>query len=194
MTSNGVFRNNNAVEIESEKLSENYAAEFEEMFSKKKFGGSSPKNTKHPALTIDGTSVENYFAPEDKVQREIISEIKNAQQSIEFMAFSFTSTDITEAMANRIGEGVRIRGLFEKRNAGSTYSRDEFLADAGAKIYYDKNPNTMHHKVIVIDDETVITGSYNFSKNAETKNDENVLILHNREIAKKYVKEFESSL
>jgi phosphatidylserine/phosphatidylglycerophosphate/cardiolipin synthase-like enzyme len=79
--------------------------------------------------------------------------------------------------------------VFETRNAGSRYSRDEYLAERGAKIYLDTNPNTMHHKFIVVDGHWVITGSYNFSKNAEKSNDENVLILDDGEIAGQYLRE-----
>ena len=193
ITDNGIFRNNNNVlQIESSKLSENYTIEFEEMFVKKKFWGRYPGGTPYPRLTIDGVEVENYFSPEDKVRREIISEIKEAKIGIDFMAFSFTITDIAEAMVRRMEKSVRVRGLFEKRSSGGAYARDNFLAASGAEIHFDRNPNTMHHKVIVIDGETVITSSYNFSKSAESKNDENLLILHSEELAKKYVKEFES--
>jgi phosphatidylserine/phosphatidylglycerophosphate/cardiolipin synthase-like enzyme len=58
-------------------------------------------------------------------------------------------------------------------------------------VRLDGNPKSMHHKVIIIDGQIVVTGSYNFSKSAKTRNDENTLILHNSEIAKLYLDEFE---
>jgi phosphatidylserine/phosphatidylglycerophosphate/cardiolipin synthase-like enzyme len=48
----------------------------------------------------------------------------------------------------------------------------------------------MHHKVIIIDDETVVLGSYNFTSSAEAYNDENVLIIHDTEVAGLFVEEF----
>ena len=87
-----------------------------------------------------------------------------------------------------------VRGLFEKRNAGSSYSRDDFLLAAGAEIYMDGNPYSMHHKTIIIDENMVITGSYNFSAAANTKNDENCLIVHNPDLAQAYSNEFENLL
>ena len=107
------------------------------------------------------------------------------------MAFSFTAVPIAEAMADRIDDGVTVRALFETRNAGSEHSRDDWLKDRGAEVYLDTNPNTMHHKVIIIDMDTVVTGSYNFSKSAERSNDENVLILHDPAIARAFTTEFE---
>ena len=195
ITENGMYRNNNnALLIESAALAENYTSEFEEMFVKKKFGARSPKATPHPETMVGGVRVECYFAPEDKVRRQILAELREAVATIDFMAFSFTSVEIAEAMAERMQAGVRVRGIFETRSAGSKYSRDDFLEARGAEIRLDANKYTMHHKVIIIDGETVITGSYNFSKSAEEKNDENVLILHDAETAEAYAREFESLL
>jgi len=195
ITENGMFKNNNnAVIVASERLAANYTTEFEEMFQRRRFGKGGPTATPFPGLVVDGTALECYFAPEDHVRREIIDEINAADATIEFMAFSFTSSDIAQAMARRIRDGVAVRGLFEKRMAGAAHSRDEYLAERGARVYLDANPHTMHHKAIIIDGETVITGSYNFSQAAETKNDENVLVIHSPDIAQQYRDEFESLL
>ena len=194
ITENGMYKNdNNALLIASEKLADSFTREFEEMFDDKRFGGGL-RNTRQTEIEVGDARIECYFAPEDGVQRAIVDEIKTAETSIDFMAFSFTSSDIAEAMAKRMKEGVRVRGLFEKRNAGSKHSRDEYLAGCGAEIHMDQNKYAMHHKVIIIDTGTVITGSYNFSKAAETKNDENVLIVHAPRIARKYRGELESLL
>jgi phosphatidylserine/phosphatidylglycerophosphate/cardiolipin synthase-like enzyme len=58
-------------------------------------------------------------------------------------------------------------------------------------VRLDGNPKSLHHKVIIIDGQIVVTGYYNFSKSARTRNDENTLILHSREMARLYVEEFE---
>jgi len=195
VSQNGLFKNNNnAVLIASEQLAADYTTEFDEMFQRGRFGKGGPDETPFPRLVVDETNVECYFAPEDHVRREIIDEIEAAEATIDFMAFSFTSSEIAKAMADRIQDGVVVRGLFEKSQAGSKHSQDEWLAQRGARVGLDTNPHTMHHKVIIIDTETVITGSYNFSQAAETRNDENVLIIHAPDVAQKYRDEFESLL
>ncbi|MFP4499913.1 MAG: phospholipase D-like domain-containing protein [Candidatus Hydrogenedentota bacterium] len=195
VTPNGAYRNNNnALLIASPKLATNYTHEFREMFEDRAFGARSPENTTYPTLTLGDVSIECYFAPEDDVEEEVVAEVRTADATIDFMAFSYTSEPIAEAMAKRIVAGVSVRGLFEKRNAGSQYSRDDFLEDAGATVYMDTNPYSMHHKVIIVDGETVVTGSYNFSKSANTRNDENLLIIHDPAIAKEYTVEFEGLL
>lgn len=192
VTFNGFFRNNNnAVLVESKELAANYRAEFLEMYREQAFGGRSPENTPNPVVTVGGVEVECYFAPEDGVEEEILAELDEANESIDCMAFVLTSKPLSKAMAAKMADGVRVRGLFETRGAGSKYSRDEYLAERGAEIHMDTNPKTMHHKVIIIDGRAVVTGSYNFSASAEKKNDENVLIIHSPAVAAHYTKEFE---
>ena len=65
------------------------------------------------------------------------------------------------------------------------------MSAAGLDVRLDGNTGKMHHKVIIIDESILITGSYNFSRNAETQNDENVLVIHNPELAARFLKEFE---
>jgi phosphatidylserine/phosphatidylglycerophosphate/cardiolipin synthase-like enzyme len=65
------------------------------------------------------------------------------------------------------------------------------LLEAGLDIRMDSNPNLMHHKTIIVDRETVILGSYNFTRSAEAKNDENLLIFHNPPFIDQFLIEFE---
>jgi phosphatidylserine/phosphatidylglycerophosphate/cardiolipin synthase-like enzyme len=202
MTENGAYRNNNnAVLIGSTALAENYTAEFEEMFAGQ-FGPTSPASTPNPHIAItvetgDGeggqerqVEVENYFAPEDEVAAQIIAQIAGAQSRIRFMAFTFTSDEIAEAMLEQARAGVVVQGVMEERNAGREYSEYERLRAEVHDVLPDGNPYIMHHKVIIIDDTTVILGSYNFTANAEENNDENLLIIHDPEVAALFVAEF----
>jgi phosphatidylserine/phosphatidylglycerophosphate/cardiolipin synthase-like enzyme len=199
LTENGTYRNNNnAVLIASPALAENYTAEFEEMFAGQ-FGSASPANTPNPRILItteldEGQTkqieVENYFAPEDKAQAQIIAEIQGAQRRIRFMAFIFTSDEIADAMLERAQAGVVVQGVIEDRNAEREYSEYERLQAKVHDVLPDGNPYILHHKVIIIDDETVILGSYNFTASAEDRNDENVLIVHDPEVAALFVAEF----
>lgn len=192
VTENCMYKNNNnAVLVKSEPLAANFEMEFGEMITLKRFGKGSKYATPHPIVWVGDVQVECYFSPDDRVADEIVDEVKRAGRSIEVMAFSFTSKDIAKAIAKRARQGVTVRALFDERQASSQYSQDEYLAQQGAAVYLDRNAHTMHHKVIVIDESRVITGSYNFSNNAEKKNDENVLIIHCPKVAAKYRAEFE---
>lgn len=188
----GYRNNNNLLRLRSQRLAQDYTAEFEEMFSAGRFGEGSPANTPYPALTIEGTPVQVCFAPEDGCLAQVLEQVRAARQEIVFLAFSFTSDELAQALVEMSGRGVQVSGVMEAdqvvSNQGSEY---EALRAAGLDVRRDGNPRNMHDKVIVIDRRIVITGSYNFSRSAEIRNDENLLILENPEIAKAYQDEFE---
>ena len=189
-TENDTYRyNNNAVEIESPALARNYRAKFEQMFKEKEFGPGRPP-TPASRLTIGGVTVENYFSPEDKVARRIIARLQQAQQSILFMAFSFTDDDIGQTVRERAKAGVEVRGVFETTGSETRYSEYGPMRKVGLDVRQDGNPFLMHHKVFIVDRRTVIFGSFNFSKNADEDNDENLLIVDDPTLAEAFYTEF----
>lgn len=193
LTVSGVYADhNNMVRIRSTEIIQNYLTEFTEMYENGLYGAGSPANTPFPVVTADGRLVEVYFSPDDGVAEQLIEMVSGAAQSIDFLAFSFTSDDLAEAMISRDTDGVRVRGVFEeaqvKSNIGGEY---DHLRQAGLDVHLDGNPGQMHHKVIIVDGEIVSFGSYNFSYNAENKNDENVMIVYDPELAGQFEAEFE---
>ena len=117
--------------------------------------------------------------------------IQNAKDSVYFLAFSFTSDSIAEAMLEVAAEGIHVAGVFEEgqyyANIGTEFDN---LVAAGLDVRLDGNSRNMHHKIIIIDEDIVVLGSYNFSRNAEENNDENTLIIYNADIASQYLAEF----
>ncbi len=176
---------NNVVVISSHTVAQNYEAEFSELWSGVAARGNPTKNQK---LTVTNIPLENYFCPDDGCTQETVSEIAPAKKVIYFMTYRFTSEPIADALL--LLEDVEIKGVFEKQQAGSQYSQYRRLKDFGLDVRLDTNPSLMHHKVFVIDNETVITGSFNPTQSADSRNDENMLIIHDRGIAQKYAMEF----
>jgi phosphatidylserine/phosphatidylglycerophosphate/cardiolipin synthase-like enzyme len=197
-TTNGAYcNNNNLIRIDSSRLAQNYIVEMDEMYDERQFGPDSPENTPREQLTIEGISVENYFSPELKVAPIIAEAVSQAQEEILFMAFSFTEETIGEAMMARAEEGVTVRGVFETVGSSSEYSYYGPMRASSLptlEVWQDGNPKVMHHKVIIIDRETVIFGSFNFSDSANRRNDENTLIIHDPTFASYFVEEFEAVL
>jgi phosphatidylserine/phosphatidylglycerophosphate/cardiolipin synthase-like enzyme len=190
---NEAYRNdNNLVRIRSEQLAENYSAEFEEMFVKDQFGPGSPANTPNPTLKIGDTRIESCFSPDDGCTAKLVKAIRGARQSIYFLAYSFTSDDLAAALLERLKQGVKIAGVMEasqvQSNSGTDYDR---LRAAGLEVRLDANEYQMHDKVMIIDDQIVVTGSFNFTYSAEKYNDENMLVIYNPQIAALYLVEFE---
>jgi phosphatidylserine/phosphatidylglycerophosphate/cardiolipin synthase-like enzyme len=192
LTQNGNFRNNNnVIVIRSTKVAEMYEREFSEMWVDGEHGPKSPSTIELQSTRIDGTPVQVFFAAEDEVISHLIPMVQAAQKSIRFMAFSFTHDELGAAVLERAEAGVDVAGIFETRGSETEFSELAPLFCAGVPVRQDGNPGTFHHKVFVIDDQIVITGSLNFSENANDSNDENVVVISNPDIAKLYLQEFE---
>jgi len=192
-TNNGSYKNNNnAIYICSKELAYNYTAEFNEMFEHSQFGVESEKAIPYPTITMpDKTEISTLFSPENNVLDAIIAQINQAQKSIYFMAFSFTHDGIGHAMIEKYQASVDVKGVFETRNSDTAYSQYPKMKAIGMPVKQDTNKYILHHKVIIIDRNTVIIGSFNFTQNAAKTNEENVLIIKsNPNIANAYLGEF----
>jgi phosphatidylserine/phosphatidylglycerophosphate/cardiolipin synthase-like enzyme len=193
-TGDGYLDNNNLIRLRSSKLAEDYTHEFEQMFVDDHFSTDKIPGTPNPTVMVNGSQIEVYFSPEDGALEHILNAVNSAQESIYFMAYSFTTDELAKAMIERAKAGVTVRGVIDKdqyhSNAGTEF---DTLHNAGIDVWLDGNPRLMHHKVIIIDQKVVITGSYNFSNNAEHYNDENTLIIHNQEISAQYMTEFQKT-
>ena len=181
------YNNNNVVVIYSNTLASNYEDEFNEL-SNGKFGKGS--KVKYPVIYINDIKIENYFCPEDDCASHIVDLIKNAESSIYFMSFSFTNEEIADALVMK--DSVDVRGIFDSSQSSGKYSQFKRLQEFGINVKKDSNKYKMHHKVFIIDNETVVTGSFNPTLSADAKNDENLLIIHDKKIANKFLREFNS--
>jgi phosphatidylserine/phosphatidylglycerophosphate/cardiolipin synthase-like enzyme len=191
-TSTGAYLdNNNLICIRSKELAADYTNQFNEMFERDLFGPGSPSHPPYPKIMIDGSLIEVFFSPDGNVADRIIELLSQAQKSIHFMTFSFTSDDMAQIIIKRAEAGVKVWGIFEDEQYHSNFGTQyDTLKREKLNVRLDGNQGQMHHKVFIIDKEIVVTGSYNFSYNAENKNDENLLIIHNSKIAAQYLEEF----
>lgn len=192
MTINGAYRHlNNLLNLRSSRLAENFSSEFEEMFMDGYFGEITLDNTPHPLIDIDGLKIETYFSPDDSSAERIIHLILEAETSIVFMYYAFTSDGIADALLYQAAQGLEVRGVVdayqESSGTGGEYQR---MRQGGLDVLLDGHPEKMHHKVLVIDGSIVITGSYNLTRSAEIKNDENTLVIHDPDLAEIYLAEF----
>jgi phosphatidylserine/phosphatidylglycerophosphate/cardiolipin synthase-like enzyme len=182
---------NNVVAIRSTDLAQNYLVEFEEMFLANAFGPSSPANTPDTELMIDEHIVETYFSPEDETLTRLVDLVNQADESVYFLAFSFTSDDLATAISAANDRGVLVQGVMDaSQAAGNQGGEYEALLARGIDVRLDGEGGSMHHKVLIIDGEIVVTGSYNFSASAEEHNDENTLVIHDPFLADLYLDEF----
>ncbi len=190
LTRNGMFKNdNNVIVIESEDLAARYDKQFSELWQGKT---SSERRSpiRRQTTMVEDTPVLVLFSPEDNAMDLLLPLVRQAKESVHFMTFAFTHDALGEELVRQARRGVDVKGVFESRNTSTEHSEIHRLYCNGIDVREDGNPATMHHKVFVIDDKIVVTGSYNFSNNSETSNDENMLFLNNSDIAGTYQEEF----
>jgi phosphatidylserine/phosphatidylglycerophosphate/cardiolipin synthase-like enzyme len=181
------YNNNNILVVYSSWLAQNYEGEFQELWNGE-FGKGN--RVKHPVLKINSIKMENYFCPEDDCAFRIANLIKDAKSSAKAAFFTFTSEKIADELLKAESRGVDVSVIVENRQRNAKNSQYQRLKDFGMDIKLDNNKYTMHHKVLIIDGKIVVTGSFNPTLSADTKNDENILIIHDEEIANRFLEEF----
>jgi phosphatidylserine/phosphatidylglycerophosphate/cardiolipin synthase-like enzyme len=191
-TDTGVYEDNNAlIRIDSDEMAADYTSEFEEMYIADVFEAEGSTETLHPRFGTEDVFMEVYFSPDDHPQEALLEIIRNAQQSINILAFAFTSDLLGEAIRQRAADGVLVHGVMDKVQAEIGLG-DESLAfrQAGLDIRFGGQTGLMHHKTIIVDHEIVVVGSYNFTNSAEETNDENLIIIMDPSVADSFMTEF----
>jgi len=214
-TPTGFYNNNeNIIFIRSSNVAFYYQKEFENMFLKKTFGKDKIafEYFDSNVFWVGDIWLKVLFTPYYTTQKSdvvINSFISNAKKSIHFAIFSFTHVNMASNII-RMGKenGVEVKGVFDEGwHNNNVYSVHHWFLDSetidnNIKVVLDGNSNILHgnpyhggkvhDKFMVIDDEIVITGSLNFSKAAsQDGNDENVVIISNKNIAQLYEEEFQ---
>lgn len=133
------------------------------------------------------TTAHVYFGPEDSCTEAIVKELIKAKTEILVQAYSFTSEIIAKALVDAHKRGVRTVVVLDKSHHSEKHSAADFIARMGIPTFIDAQHAKAHNKIIIIDKETVITGSFNFKKEVKKKNAENLLILESKDIARVYI-------
>jgi len=139
------------------------------------------------AETFSPARVAVYFSPGGGATATVVREVNAATQQILVQAYSFTSAPIAKALVDAHTRGVTVLVVLDKSNETGTYSAATLLTNAGMQPLIDAHHAIAHNKVMVIDSATILTGSFNFTKAAEEKNAENLLVIKDTpELVKAY--------
>ena len=122
-------------------------------------------------------AIQVFFSPNGGATEAVVSEIGNAKNKILVQAYSFTSAPIAKALLTAHKRGVKVTVVLDKSQRTAKYSSATFLSNVGIPTFIDDKHAIAHNKIIIIDQATIITGSFNFTKAAEEKNAENLLVL-----------------
>ncbi|HQS85047.1 MAG: hypothetical protein B7Y25_04195 [Alphaproteobacteria bacterium 16-39-46] len=149
-----------------------------------------------PPVTLTSyQSCEVCFSPQMRCTNRIIHAIENTQKNIFVQAFVLTSYPITESLISAFKRGVKVTVILDGKQIRSRHSLHPLLMNAGIPVYNDKIKRGLaHNKVMIFDEDIVLTGSFNFSKSAETANAENILIVKDKNLAAQYLKNWHQRL
>ncbi len=128
-----------------------------------------------------------YFSPHGGCTEAVVEALSSAKSTVLVQAYSFTSAPIAKALVDAHRRGVKIEVILDKSQRTEKYSSATFIYNNGIPCFIDAQHAIAHNKVMNIDARTVITGSFNFTKAAEEKNAENLLVISNPEMAAKYM-------
>ncbi len=179
------FNSNSMVVIDSPEIANIYKTEFENMFNGK-FHNDKP-SIKNKVVNVSGVNVTVYFSPQDKgTKNAIIPLINNAKSYIYIPTFVLTDKGVTASLIEAKKRGVDVKIIIDALNASVQHSKHKELRGGGIPVKTENYAGKMHSKSIIIDDEYTIIGSMNFSNSGENRNDENLIVIENPEIAKSY--------
>jgi phosphatidylserine/phosphatidylglycerophosphate/cardiolipin synthase-like enzyme len=146
-------------------------------------------------LSLDNASAKVFFSPKGNCTKGIIKEIETGTREILVQAYSFTSIPIRNALINAQKRGAKVEIIFDKNDQmEQKYRAAKAFSKSGIAVYLDGNHTIAHNKVIIIDRETVITGSFNFTNAAESDNAENVLVIKSKALAAPYAENWYAHL
>ena len=127
-----------------------------------------------------------YFTPPAGSAGGLIKHIDASKKTIKVMAYGFTAIPLSEALVKAHRRGVKVQLLQDEKSSGNNVDAVNQLIAAGIEVRSDGKHAIQHNKVMLLDDDIVITGSYNFTKSAEVRNAENIIILKSAYAAKRY--------
>jgi phosphatidylserine/phosphatidylglycerophosphate/cardiolipin synthase-like enzyme len=141
--------------------------------------------------TANASKTRVLFSPGTACRETICSQIRWAKSDLLICVFTISDNEITEELLAAHRNGKKIRIITDNDKTDDMGSDIDRLADAGIAVLEDKTDAHMHHKFALFDSETVLTGSYNWTRSAAERNHENLLVTENPKTFRAYKKEFE---
>lgn len=184
------FNSNCIFFINSKEIANIYEKEFNQMLQGKFHNSKS--QISHNTVVLGDTKVTPLFSPKDKIiTNNVLPLIQNAKKYVYIPTFIITHEELANELINAKKRGVDVKLIIDATNVYSRKSKIKELRNAGVPVKVENYAGKMHSKSIIIDDEYIVAGSMNFSNSGENKNDENVLIIENKTLARYYKGFFE---
>ncbi len=131
--------------------------------------------------------VQVFFSPRGGATEAVVEALDRATNTVLVQAYSFTSAPIAQSLVDARRRGVKVAAILDESQRTEKYSEADFLAHNDIVTLIDAQHAIAHNKIIIIDEYLILTGSFNFTKAAEEKNAENLLVINDPVLARKYI-------
>lgn len=140
------------------------------------------RNAAPDTITVSGVTLKACFAPDHNPELEITKQIDKSRERIDFAIFTFSqSSGIDDSLAKSAFAGLPIRGVMDGMQGNQSWSAKATLQDANIQLRQVRKDHghvgKLHHKLMTIDDKTMVIGSFNYTGPANLTNDENIVVL-----------------
>ena len=136
-----------------------------------------------PPVNISGTLIEALMCPSQPCKQRVLEELNKAKENIRYLAYSFTDHDVATAI---IKKNISVEGILDT----GTFTGDQRPTLSKRPLYEYTGKGLLHHKLFIIYNETIITGSANPTTNGYTRNDENIVIITSTTLARQLLNEY----
>ena len=172
---------NHAVVIKGKRTAAVYRKEFDELWSGT-FGEKRERHDPKPKeYHVSKVWVKVLFAPDHAPEMEIMKQMLKAQRRVDFAVFTFAqSSGIDDTMIALQHGQIAVRGILDRRQANQGWAATRPLRDNGVELYLTRpggGLGKLHHKLMVIDGQVIIAGSFNYTAPATALNDENIVVI-----------------
>ena len=127
-----------------------------------------------------------FFTPPSGAGKALVRWIDEARQEVIVQAYGFTHNAIAQALLRAQQRGVRVAVLLDQKSSSTNRYVIDLLQSSQVELRFDGEHAIAHNKVMVIDQRIVVTGSFNFTNSADTRNAENLLVLESPVLAARY--------
>lgn len=176
------YNSNAIILINSPEMASIYSKEFEQMYNSKFH--KQKRKIKSKQFSVGDSDFSVFFAPKDKaLANDVVPILDGAKKYIYMPAFLLTHKQLTQCLLNAAQRGVAVKVILDATNTHVSSSKMRLLRQHGIQVKVENYAGKLHSKSIIIDDTYTIIGSMNFSRSGESSNDENLLIIKNKDVA-----------
>ncbi len=187
------YNSNVSVVMNAPQIAEIYENEFNQMYFDGNYHKSKQENTlqKNNIKINKDTTVSVYFSPQDKaITNAIIPLINKTEHYIYTPIFYLTHKGVIQSLLNAKQRGVEVKVIIDANSASNNYSKHHMLRENGIEVKTENWGGKMHMKSLVADDKYLVIASMNWTNSAENTNDENTIVIENKELALQFKNEF----